>query len=148
MPLFVARQWFKHTVGFVRNEVSRRYVDDEPEFWHPSEWRLRADNKKQGSSDETISYEGELIELFEKARAVYTSLLERDIAPEQARCVLPLFTYTEFIETGSLAAYARLYNLRMGEGAQKEITDYAITLGTHMEKLFPVSWEALTNEPA
>jgi thymidylate synthase (FAD) len=76
---------------------------------------------------------------------VYEDLLERGVAPEIARCVLPQSMYTEFIETGSLAAYARLYNLRTDPTAQKEIQEYARKLGELIEPLFPVSWKALTS---
>ncbi len=53
-PVFVARQLVKHQVGLVWNEVSRRYVDLRPEFHEPEGWRLKAQDKKQGSSLETF----------------------------------------------------------------------------------------------
>ena len=148
MPIFVARQWFKHTVGFTRNEVSRRYVDDTPEFYVPKEWRKRAENVKQGSSDEVLPG----IPLFNwySPRDVmltcvdmYEAMLDQGIAPEMARMVLPQATYTEFIETGSLAAYARLASLRLDTHAQKETREYAQAIDAIMSELFPVSWEAL-----
>ena len=148
MPIFVARQWFKHTVGFTRNEVSRRYVDDTPEFYVPKEWRKRAENVKQGSSDEVLPG----IPLFNwySPRDVmltcvdmYEAMLDQGVAPEMARMVLPQATYTEFIETGSLAAYARLASLRLDTHAQKETREYAQAIDAIMSELFPVSWEAL-----
>ena len=148
MPIFVARQWFKHTVGFTRNEVSRRYVDDTPEFYVPKEWRLRAPNVKQGSSDEVMPG----IPLFNGYTPrdvmlicvdMYEAMIDKGVAPEQARMILPCSVYTEFIETGSLAAYARLASLRLDPHAQKETREYAQAVATIMSKLFPVSWEAL-----
>lgn len=144
MPIFIARQWFKHMVGFTRNEVSRRYVDDTPEFYLPTEWRRRAANVKQGSSDEVWMLSGKwLPRSYREALNDYEYMLEEGICPEQARMVLPQSMYTEFIETGSLAAYARLANLRLDPHAQKEIQWYAEAIDALMADLYPVSWEAL-----
>lgn len=151
MPIFVAREWFRHTVGFARNEVSRRYVDSAPECWVPSpaEIRERDPKLKQGSKTNPV-VDSELVHQLMKTHMnvnvmVYEDLLERGVAPEIARCVLPQSMYTEFIETASLAAYARLYNLRTDPTAQKEIQEYASKLGQLLEPLFPVSWKALTS---
>lgn len=163
MPIFVARQWFKHMIGFTRNEVSRRYVDDTPEFFIPKEWRCRAENVKQGSSDELVTQLihpeggedlwGDLDNKFHPSLHVhyaaqcavdmYNALLDSGVCPEQARMVLPQSLYTEFIETGSLAAYARLAGLRLDGHAQKEIQWYAQAVDSILSNLFPVSWEAL-----
>ena len=99
-PIFVARQLVKHQVGLVWNEVSRRYVDDEPEFYIPSEWRLKADDKKQGSSDETIEYN--LGSTLEFIKTTYQNMLKANIAPEMARMILPQNLYTEWYWSGSL----------------------------------------------
>lgn len=145
-PIFVARQDFKHQVGFERSEESRRYVDDEPEFYTPDAWRKRAENKKQGSSDETTGewgfglYEG----LIKHAESVYSDMLEYGVCPEQARMVLPQSMMTSYYVTGSLAAWARAYKLRIDEHAQKEIRDLASQWGETIEPLFPVSWKELT----
>ena len=148
MPIFVARQYFRHQVGLLRNETSRRYVDNPPEFWNPNgAWRGRAEHVKQGSGDLLIGrhtaqtiYENAI----DAAARSYGLLLDRDVCPEQARAVLPQSMMTEFIETGSLAAYARIYGLRTDPHAQKEIQDYALAIGEHIEKIVPVSWAALT----
>ncbi len=150
MPIFVARQYYRHTVGLVRNEMSRRYVDDAPEYHIPDALRLRAENVKQGSSDEISPKSGELIsrirELYQEVDNLYSWLIGEDIAPEQAREVLPQATYTEFIETGSLYAYSRIYHLRRpGTHAQKEIWLYAAAISDFMRILYPYSWAALTN---
>lgn len=149
MPIYVAREWFRHTVGFARNEVSRRYVDTEPECYVPEDGGLRERdaNKKQGSKDSPIALEGVYLSII-KAHAnssmqVYNDLLKAGVAPEIARGVLPQSMYTEFIETGSLYAYARLCRLRLDPQAQAEIRVYADTVSKLIEVKFPVSWKAL-----
>jgi len=150
MPIFVAREWFRHTVGFSRNEVSRRYVDEPPEIWIPSEFRMRDVNLKQGSKDESVEDNSAVQELYKETveyiLATYDTMLEKKVAPEIARAILPQSMYTEFIETGSLAAYSRLCNLRLDPHAQKEIQDYAQAVCSLLEPLFPVSWKALMAE--
>lgn len=154
MPIFVAREWFRHTVGFARNEVSRRYVDSEPEMFLPAvdDMRERDSNKKQGSKDTAIAEAAAARDLIqdinERSKGTYTRLLEMGVAPELARTVLPQGMYTEFIETASLYAYARLCQLRMDPHAQKEIRDYAGAISEAMSKAFPVSWVALTGPGA
>ena len=152
MPIFVAREWFRHTVGFARNEVSRRYVDEPPELWLPraGELRERDTNKKQGSTATPVEGEPELLQKIASfqtfAVELYGALLDCKVAPEIARGVLPQSMYTEFIETGSLYAYARLCRLRCDSQAQREIQVYAEALSTQLEAAFPVSWAALRRE--
>jgi len=147
MPIFVAREWFRHTVGFARNEVSRRYVDFEPEVWLPKEFRQRDPNLKQGSKETIVAVNEMVCDVYNKAMTsaicTYNTLLEANVAPEMARAVLPQSMYTEFIETGSLAAYARLCGLRLDPSAQKEIQEYASALDKVIKDKFPVSWSAL-----
>jgi thymidylate synthase (FAD) len=147
MPIFVAREWFRHTVGFARNEVSRRYVDFKPEVWIPTEFRQRDPNLKQGSKESVVEVNEMVCDIYTKAMnaslCTYDSLLEANVAPEMARAVLPQSMYTEFIETGSLAAYARLCNLRLDPSAQKEIQEYANVLNDLIKDKFPVSWASL-----
>lgn len=147
MPIWMAREWFRHTVGFARNEVSRRYVDDEPTFHVPEELRLRALNKKQGSKDEVHPDNEYLCSSMkaycDQAKRVYENLLSNSICPEQARMILPQNMMTEFIETGSLAAYARLVKLRTSPDAQKEIRDVAEDISTLLDHAFPSSWKVL-----
>lgn len=148
VPIFVARQRFKHTVGFTYNEVSRRYVDDTPEFFVPDVWRKRAENVKQGSSDEEIDNDFEVFLKYKKyiaiAETFYNDMLADGVAPEQARMVLPQSLLTSYYVTGSLSAFARAYNLRSEESAQKEIQELAISWKNIIEPLFPESWLALT----
>lgn len=162
VPIFVARQRFKHTVGFSYNEVSRRYVDDEPEFYTPSVWRKRAENAKQGSSLEAvteINWNISDIEWVNQSWSrvdpavfanriglwCYNILLENNVAPEQARMVLPQSMYTEYYVTGSLSAFARAYNLRSDPHAQMEIQELAKLWDHIIRPLYPVSWSALVD---
>lgn len=145
MPIFVARQWYKHQVGFTRNEESRRYISAEPECYVPTKWRKAAENVKQGSSEEVVENLPDIYGYTAMLSELYGELLTRGVCPEQARMVLPQSMYTEFVETGSLAAYARLYSLRSSKEAQKEVRLYAEAIGKIISPLFPVSWEALTN---
>jgi thymidylate synthase (FAD) len=145
IPIFVARQWYKHQVGFTRNEESRRYISAEPECYVPREWRKAAENVKQGSSEEVVENLPDIYGYTAMLSELYGELLTRGVCPEQARMVLPQSMYTEFVETGSLAAYARLYSLRSSKEAQKEVRLYAEAIGKIISPLFPVSWEALTN---
>ena len=140
-PVFVARQLVKHQVGLVWNEVSRRYVDDEPEFYNPTEWRLAAENKKQGSSDETIEYH--LGSTLEFVKTTYSNMLKLGIAPEMARMVLPQSMMTEWYWSGTLYAFARVCNLRCKPDAQVETQMVADQIDKLAEDLFPYSWEAL-----
>ena len=147
MPLFVARQWYKHQVGFTRNEVSRRYVSDTPECYIPSVWRKASPNIKQGSLPEEVNFSRDLVQnAVDSAVELYEYLIKSGVCAEQARTVLPQSMFTEFVEVGSLAAYARLYSLRSSEDAQKETRDYANSIGIILRALFPHSWAALTEK--
>lgn len=150
-PIFVARQAVKHQVGLVWNEVSRRYVDDEPEFWFPKEWRGKPENAKQGSTG-TVELSGDdtYFDGYYRPESVcefclssYDRMISYGVAPEQARMVLPLNTMTEWIWSGSLAAFARVCKLRLDPHAQLEIQELAGGIQAVVEPLFPVSWAAL-----
>ena len=130
MPIFVSRQWYKHQIGFTRNEVSRRYVSSPPEFFIPHEWRLRADNVKQGSSEEihehTDDMAGWIADATYGVQAKYNEMIDvENICPEQARSLLPQSMYTEFVETACINAYKRLFGLRIEGTAQLEVKKYA-----------------------
>jgi thymidylate synthase (FAD) len=143
-PIFVARQLVKHK--FLRwNEISRRYVDDEPEFYTPDVWRGRSADKKQGS-DGTVEFVDHYEEEMSLDKSYYDYLLDCGVAPEQARMVLPQSTMTEWYWSGSLDAFAAMYNLRRAPDTQYETRLVANQIGEEMGKLFPWSWSALTNE--
>lgn len=137
-PIFVARQLGKHQTGLVWNEISRRYVDNDPEFYTPSEWRLRAKNVKQGSSDEVIKYD--ITEYNKNALKMYNTILENGIAPEMARMVLPQNMMTEWIWSGSLYAFVRICKLRLEHSTQKETREVCELIEKQCRTLFPVSW--------
>jgi|TARA_R110002124_G_scaffold83348_3_gene218239 thymidylate synthase (FAD) len=140
-PIFVARQLVKHK--FLRwNEISRRYVSDNPEFYRPDEWRGKSDDKKQGSAG-VVEVEDVLEETHGQALVTYQELLDKGVCPEQARMVLPQSTMTEWYWSGSLDAFADMVKLRVSGDTQKETRDLAWQIDEAMLKLFPVSWDAL-----
>jgi thymidylate synthase (FAD) len=159
-PIFVARQLVKHK--FLRwNEISRRYVDDEPEFYKPDVWRGRADDVKQGSSGEVVDLGsvsaslGDATDTLattlewhkEDCLRIYRDLIESGVAPEQARMVLPQSTMTEWYWSGSLDAFAAMCRLRCAPDTQYESRLVADDISDMMSSLFPVSWAALTKPP-
>lgn len=146
-PIYVARQLAKHQVGFSWNEVSRRYVSNPPEFWKPMSLRLRPDSIKQGSSDDISKSSNQFIDILmtdaERSLSLYNAMIEDGICPEQARMVLPQSMMTEWIWTGSLYGWARMYNLRSDSHAQREVQIYAHRVGKICSSLFPISWSCL-----
>jgi thymidylate synthase (FAD) len=151
-PIFIRTQLFKHKVGFVENEVSRRYVTDEPTFYNPYWRNAPSDGAKQGSSGPFpagVDYDlcsTMYSKLITDSLFCYNELLEKGVAPEQARSVLPQSTYTEWWWTGSLSAYARVFNQRRDIHAQWEVQQYAAAVGFLIKSIFPESWSALTND--
>ena len=153
-PIFVARQLVKHQVGGVWNEVSRRYVDSEPEFYFPEVWRGRpTDGAKQGSSgvvDRMDGYGGESsVQAYAHTTvsdylSVYSDMIAAGVAPEQARMILPQNTMTEWIWTGSLMFFARVCAQRLEPHAQAETSEVARQIAETVRPLFPMSWAALT----
>ena len=158
-PVFVARQLVKHQVGLVWNEISRRYVDSDPEFYQVDSWRGRAENKKQGSDetktiDEVYPPESDWKfptsslkkEVETLALKYYNTMLESGIAPEQARMILPQSMMTEWYWSGTLYAFARVCNLRCKPDAQLESREVCDMINKQVAELFPVSWKALRDE--
>ena len=151
-PIFVRAQLGKHQIGLTMNEVSRRYVTFEPEVYLPL-WRSAPTNgAKQGSSgriedmDLCIKMRQEYDAVAKDCIKLYNDLLVDGVAPEQARSILPQGTYTEFVWTGSLYAFARIYKLRIDSHAQWEIQEYAKAIDKIIAPLFPVSWQTLTTK--
>ena len=147
-PLFVARQAMRHQVGFAINEVSRRHVDFEPDFYRP-DWRRRTDKEHVDQEEFMPAFQDRMNEEYAmvvaQAIETYVSLLAKGVAPEQARMVLPQSMYTQWIWTGSLFAWARFYCQRSDINAQKEIQILAATVNEIIQPLFPVCWAALTS---
>ena len=153
-PIFVARQLVKHQVGLTWNEISRRYVDYEPEFYEVDKWRGKPINKKQGSSEEEIEWvdgneEVSTTSLQTEIEALaeynYNWMLRAGVAPEQARMILPQSMMTEWYWSGTLYAFARICNLRCAEDAQYETRIVANLINDECERLFPISWIELRN---
>jgi thymidylate synthase (FAD) len=141
-PIFVARQLVKHK--FLRwNEISRRYVDDDPEFYKPDAWRGRSADKKQGSEGVVYPKQDDVDFANHTAMRTYKLLLGEGVAPEQARMVLPQSTMTEWWWSGSLDAFADMCNLRCKPDTQLETRIVANQICDKMRELFPVSWQAL-----
>jgi len=152
-PVFVARQLVKHQVGLSWNEISRRYVDTDVEFYEVDKWRGRAKDKKQGSD------EGNTIEWVDRntrtgalqlaveniALTNYKRMLDAGVAPEQARMILPQSMMTEWYWSGTLYAFARVCNLRCASDAQYETRIVANLINKECSKLFPISWTELRN---
>ena len=159
-PIFVARQLVKHE--YLRmNEISRRYVDSEPEFYVPDVWRGRSKDKKQGSDgvvdlEDIVMYGNggiigpwylgeEMREHWDRSLEQYTLLLEAGVAPEMARMVLPQSMYTEWYWSGSMDAFANMCALRLKEDTQYETRLVAQQIDEMMQGLYPVSWKALVH---
>jgi|TARA_B100001094_G_scaffold82123_1_gene78344 thymidylate synthase (FAD) len=146
-PIFVARQLVKHQVGLTWNEVSRRYVDFPPKLYEPETWRGRPKNSKQGSDgeielDQTIKYN--MKTTMESCLILYNTLLQKGVAPEQARMVLPQSMMTEWYWSGTLYAFSRVCNLRCKPDTQKETRDVADEMFKICDEKFPYSWKYLT----
>ena len=146
-PIFLARQLGKHQAGLSWNEVSRRYVDSEPEFFMPDEWRGRPEGSiKQGSGGvwslnaAAFTAYGELLE---NCLRVYEWQIRNGASPEMARMVLPQSMMTSWYWTGNLLAFAHVYKERINEGAQLEAQHFAKELDKIIRPLYPVSWSAL-----
>lgn len=166
-PIFVARQLMKHQAGMSWSEESRRYISTEPEFWWPDRWRKRAENVKQGSSEEDLGllkvgsddtnvilgpldreplgWEPDISsKQFGKiCLRLYNHLLEKGAAPEQARMVLPQNMMITWVWTGSLLAWIHMLKLRLDSHTQKETRDFAGMVAKIVEEKYPISYKAL-----
>lgn len=145
-PVFVARQLVKHQVGLSWNEVSRRYVDSDPEFHNPTVWRGRPTNSKQGSDGE-IADQSTAKLILEQTNLLayknYKTLIDKGVAPEMARVILPQTMMTEWYWSGSLHAFARVCQQRLDSHTQEETQVIAQGINDECIKLFPISWKSL-----
>jgi thymidylate synthase (FAD) len=143
-PVFVARQLVKHEY-MPWNEISRRYVDEEPELYEAPVWRGRSADKKQGSSGEVRSNAN--VHYFNNtALQMYKQLIDEGVAPEQARMVLPQSMMTEWYWSGTVFSFAKMCSLRCKDDTQAETRVVADAIDEEMENLYPISWEALREE--
>ncbi len=148
-PVFVARQLVKHQVGLVWNEESRRYITYDPEIYNIRKWRKKPDSSKQGSGEQIListELNLEVSEHLQQGLKLYNRLLLENVAPEQARAVLPQSMYTNWIWSGTLYAFARVCELRLDEHSQKETQEIARQLDIHCQDAFPISWKYLTKQ--
>lgn len=162
-PIFIARQLMKHQAGLSWNESSRRYVDSEPAFFYPEQWRSRPEGSlKQGSgSDEvtmlhvkdvaegdwgSVSIMNEYNNHIHRSALLYNEMLSSGVAPELARMVLPQSMLVDWVWSGNLLAFAHCFNLRIKENAQIEAQEFAKELDKVIAPLFPIAWQALTGE--
>lgn len=147
-PIPIRTQAFKHKIGFVENEESRRYIKSTPELFIPEFRSAPEGSIKQGSGGphpHADHWGKEYKDICSEALDLYECMIQDGVAPEQARLVLPQGVYVNWVWTGSLFAYAEFYNKRSDSHAQKEIQDLAKAVATIIEPLFPVSWKALTS---
>lgn len=149
-PLFVLRQLYKHKIGFVESELSRRYVKDDISFYQPEVLRQGSVNIKQGSLDTPVYDQYSLLDMMyehnHRSVYLYDQLIESGVAAEQARIVLPQSMMTKCVWTGSLLAFARAYKLRSKTDAQRETKQVVTLIGSKMGELFPVSWSELCSK--
>ena len=145
-PVFVARQLQKHEY-MPWNEISRRYVDEEPELYVPDVWRGRSADKKQGSDGVVKGIDPHVAAIMvDGAKQDYKYLLAKGVAPEQARMVLPQSMMTEWYWSGTVFAFAKMCGLRMQQDTQQETREVAMQIDEYMEKLYPESWKALMKD--
>ena len=148
-PVFVARQLVKHQIGLSWNEVSRRYVDEPPEFYNPTVWRGRPKNSKQGSDGE-VEDQNIAKKILEQTNLLayknYNTMIKQGVAPEQARMILPQTMMTEWYWSGSLQAFARVCNQRLDDHSQEETRAIAAIIQEQAMAKFPVSWIALSEQ--
>ena len=150
-PVFVARQLEKHQIGLVWNEVSRRYVDYTPTFYIPTkaQWRGKPENAKQGatcSADIDDAFQLDIENFHKIAESLYNRLITANVAPEQARLVLPTSMETEWYWSGSLYAFSRVCRLRLSPDAQEETQQVAILIDEICNERFPISWKYLVHD--
>lgn len=146
-PVPIRVQCFKHKVGFVESEESRRYISSTPSVYVPDYFRAKAEDVKQGSGDahqESDMFRSIYVETVKNNIAVYENMIACGVCPEQARFVLPQGCEVNWVWTGSLYAFANFYNQRSDSHAQKEVQDLAHQVDQIISPLFPISWAALT----
>lgn len=129
-PIFVERQLFKHQVGFTANSISGRYVDFSDEYWMPDRLRLQSKDSKQGSAGDIDDESNRMwiermSELVGLTKSLYSEMEAAGVAKEQCRMILPLCLETQFVWTGSLAAYLHMWRLRLKPDAQQETREVA-----------------------
>lgn len=149
-PVPIRTQCFKHKIGMVENEESRRYISTTPEIFIPEFFRSKPEGSiKQGSGD-VHPLSDKWLEVYQEMATdsvnAYLQMLEDGVCPEQARFILPQGAIVNWIWTGNLVSFANFYNKRTDVNAQKEVQVVAELVGKEVERIFPVSWKALTEK--
>lgn len=137
-PIFVFRQIVRHRTASM-NEISGRYSELSDDLYTPKEFRLQSLSNKQGSGCETLKFN---IESYSKAWSEYQALLNKGVAREQARIVIPLATYSEIYWKCDLRNIFNFLLLRLKDNAQQETREYAKAIGSKVKKYFPIAYEA------
>ena len=148
-PIPIRVQCFKHKIGFVESEESRRYISSVPDIYVPENFRQSAESVKQGSAGphpNSDFWKMKYAVHCEKGIQIYTDMIAAGVCPEQARFVLPQGCEVNWVWTGSLYAFANFYNQRSDSHAQKEIQELAEQVNHIIAPLYPISWAALTNQ--
>ncbi len=142
-PIFVIRQWMRHRMNSY-NEISYRYVESALQFYIPTIWRNQDHKNRQGSvgGAENSDYTERYTAMLHEVANLYKDLLSKDVCREQARAILPLCTYSEFIFTTNLHSLMHFIRLRTHPGAQREIRVYAHAMLAMAQNYFPVSLQA------
>ena len=146
-PVPIARQAFKHKIGFLESEESRRYISSRPELYIPGAFRASAVNVKQGSGDthpDSDIWLDSYSSIGHTCIQAYENMIAAGICPEQARLILPQGVEVNWLWTGSLYAFANFYNQRSDSHAQQEIQELAKKVDGIIAPLYPISWAALT----
>lgn len=146
-PIPIRVQCFKHKIGFLESEESRRYISTRPELYIPPFFRGKAANVKQGSGAQheysdiwRAAYKNQCTDAID----LYEEMIAEGCCPEQARFILPQGCEVNWVWTGSLYAFANFYNQRSDSHAQKEIQELARQVDEIIAPLYPVAWAALT----
>ena len=148
-PVPIARQAFKHKIGYVESEESRRYITSKPEFFIPKYFRAAAEDVKQGSSNDphhrSDYWLNEYKQAAEQSISRYLAAIDEGVCPEQARFFLIQGIEVNWVWTGSLYAYSQAYIARSDDHAQQEIQDLFADVDAIIRPLYPVSWAALVD---
>lgn len=147
-PVPIRTQCFKHKIGFVESEESRRYISSRPEFFVPDHFRAKAENIKQGSAGihpDNDLWMAQYKEAAQRSIELYLEAIEDGVCPEQARFFLIQGVEVNWVWTGSLYAFAQAANARLDSHAQKEVRDLFTQIDAIIRPLYPVSWAALVD---
>lgn len=148
-PIPLRTQAFKHKIGFVENEESRRYITTEPEIYLP-EFKTKPEGSiKQGSGGLHTAnkvLQKKYLQACDKALATYNHMLMMGVCPEQARLVLPQGAVVNWVWTGSLYAYFNYVVTRLDPHAQADAYPMAHDIAKICAEHFPMAWTALMNQ--